>query len=196
MTRALFPSALLALAPLALAGCISFGAEPPPVLFTLTPASPLAAGPQASMGRALVLDVPSVPEKLATLRVPVQASDTTLAYLKDAQWVEAPAGLFRTLLAETLRARSGRYVLPAGQFPTAPTAILSGSLADFGLDARTMEAVVTFDAVQAAGDGSAPAARRFTARVPVAAAEAGPVAVALNQAANQVAADVAGWAGS
>ena len=186
---------LLVAAPLALAGCISFGAKPPPVLFTLTPATPVAAGARTSEGRALFLDTPAVPEKLATLRVPVQATDTTLAYVKDAQWVAAPGGLFRDLLAETVTARAGRYVLPARQFPTAPTATLGGTLVDFGLDARTMEAVVTFDAISAQGDGTNPAARRFTARVPVASAEAGPVAVALNQAANQVAAEIADWVG-
>ena len=191
MTRSL---ALLAL-PLALAGCISFGAKPPPVLFTLTPSAEPAPGPLTGEARPVVLSIPSVPEKLATLRVPVQATDTTLAYLKDAQWVENPAGLFRRLLAETMAARTGRFVLPADQFAPSPADTVSGTLADFGLDARTMEAVVTFDALDQKAGSATPIGRRFTARVPVAAAQAGPVAVALNQAANQVAAEMADWVG-
>ena len=188
-------AALTLLAPLALAGCISFGAKPPPVLFTLTAASQPGPGALSGEGRPVVLTVPTVPEKLATLRVPVQASDTTLAYLKDAQWVENPAGLFRRLVAETMTARTGRFVLPAGEFAAAPAHAVSGTLADFGLDARTMEAVVTFDALDQRAGQATPTGRRFTARVPVAVAEAGPVAVALNQAANQVAAEVADWVG-
>lgn len=190
MTRA-----LLLLAPLALAGCISLGPKTPDVLFTLTPANAIPSGAQTGEARPLLIEVPSVPEKLATLRVPVQATDTTVAYVVDAQWIEPPAGLFRTLLAETITARAGRYVLPAKQFPTAPTATLGGTLVDFGLDARTMEAVVTFDALNAAANGATPTARRFTVRLPVASAEAGIVASALNQAANQVAVEVADWVG-
>ena len=186
--------ALLTL-PLALAGCISFGAKPPPVLFTLTPSVKPAPGPLTGESRPVVLAIPSVPEKLATLRVPVQATDTTLAYLKDSQWVENPAGLFRRLLVETMSARTGRFVLPADQFAPTPADTVSGTLADFGLDARTMEAVVTFDALDQKAGSATPIARRFTARVPVAAAQAGPVAVALNQAANQVAAEMADWVG-
>ncbi len=190
---------LLLLAPailsLALAGCISFGAKPPPFLFTLTPSAAPAAGPVSGEGRPVVIAIPTVPEKLATLRVPVQATDVTLAYLKDAQWVESPPGLFRRLLAETMAARTGRFVLPAGDFAAAPADSVSGTLSDFGLDARTMEVVVTFEALDQRSGSATPIGRRFTARVPVVSADPNLVAVSLNQAANQVAAEVADWVG-
>jgi cholesterol transport system auxiliary component len=49
--------------------------------------------------------------------------------------------------------------------------------------------------VARAGAGTSVTTRRFEARVPGVEAKAGPVGVALNQAANQVAGEVAGWVG-
>ena len=61
----------------------------------------------------------------------------------------------------------------------------------FGIDASPQQAVVVFDAVVAQGTDIR--TRRFEARVPVSAIEAQAVGTALNQAANQVAAEVADW---
>jgi cholesterol transport system auxiliary component len=58
-----------------------------------------------------------------------------------------------------------------------------------------MEAVAVFDAALARGEDKVET-RRFEARVPVGSATPGAVAPALNQAANQIAADVAKWIGS
>ena len=44
-------------------------------------------------------------------------------------------------------------------------------------------------------DGNVVEKRRFEARVPVSAIEPGPAGIAINQAANQVAAEVADWVG-
>ena len=54
--------------------------------------------------------------------------------------------------------------------------------------------VVSFDAVRS-GEGTAVTTRRFEAVVPGVPAEAGPVGTALNQAANDVAGQVAQWIG-
>ncbi len=187
--------ALLALA-LPLAACVSFGEKTPPSLMTLTAATPLAAGPARTVdpARTVQVLVPTVPQALASLRVPVRSSATALAYLKDAQWSEAPNRLFRNLMAEVIAQRTGRTVLDTRQFTITPGVRLSGGLTAFGLDAPTSAVVVTFDATLVRGD-TAPSVRRFEARVPAAAADAANVAPALNQAANQVASDVADWIG-
>ena len=188
---------VILLAALPLAACISFGAEPPPSLLTLTPAATVAPGqPQSSADAATILvTVPSVPQKLAVQRVPVQATDTSLAYVKDAQWVEPPAQLFARLMADTITARTGRVVLGSAQARLDPGNRLAGELRNFGVDSATQEAVVTFDGALIRDGSDTVEKQRFEARVPVAAIEAGPVGVALNQAANQVAVEVADWVG-
>lgn len=192
-SRALLPLMLLA----GLSGCFSFGADPPPTLLTLTPAAAIAPGTAqtASAGEAITVAVPSVPQALATPRVPVHASDTSIAYVKDAQWVEQPNQLFQRLLSETIAARSGRPVLSPRQFSFDPGTRLAGQLLMFGIDAATNEAVVTYDAAVSRSGGSSVETRRFEARAPVTEIEREAVGVALNAAANQVAADVAGWIG-
>lgn len=185
------PLALL----LALAGCFSFGADPPPELLTLTPAATIAPGTAqtASAGGAITIVTPTVPQALATVRVPVYSSDTTLAYVKETQWVEQPSKLFQRLLSETVAAQTGRPVLSPRQFSFDPGTRVAGQLLRFGVDAATREAVVTFDAAVSREDGANVETRRFEARVPVAEIEREPVGVALNDAANRVAADVAAW---
>ncbi|WP_370189700.1 ABC-type transport auxiliary lipoprotein family protein [Qipengyuania sp.] len=188
---------LAALAPaLLLGGCLSLGGEVPDSLLTLTPATTAPAGTGASgaQNSALVLTEFEVPKALDVTRVPVQVTDTEIAYLKDAVWVERPARLFRRLLAETIRTRSNRVVIDGDDPGVSANERLQGTLRAFGYDARTREAVVTFDAVRN-GSGSAVVTRRFEARVPVAAPETAFVGPALNQAANDVAAQVAGWIG-
>ena len=180
---------------LPLAGCLSFGAKPPKSLLTLSPARQIAVGQVQNSGRArsMVVQVPVTSATLATVRVPVQATPTTLAYLKDAAWAEPPARLFARLLADTLSA-GGTVVLSGVQSIDSPAGNLAGELRSFGVDATTREAVVTFDAALTRGAPSAIEKRRFETRVPVAAIDAATVGPALNDAANRVAADVAAWA--
>ena len=187
---------LLALAAaLALSGCISFGAKPPPTLMRLTAdAQPSASSRTAPGGQAITVVPPAVPGELTTLRVPVRTGATQVSYLKDAQWVEFPSTLFARLVSETIAARTGRTVLDPKQFTFDPGQRLAGTLQSFGLDADTMQAVLIFDAAVARGP-DAVETRRFEARVPVAALDAASAPEALNRAANQVAAEVAAWVG-
>lgn len=180
-----------------LAGCVSFGAKPPPSLLTLQAATPVPVGPQASSAtaRSITIAVPAVPQSLATARVPVQATATSVAYVEKAVWVEVPARLFARLLADTVTTRTGRVVLSGAQSISDPGARLGGELRNFGLDATTREAVVTYDASLIRSDPAAVEKRRFEARVPVAAIDAVSSGPALNQAANQVAGEVADWVG-
>lgn len=187
--------AFLLLLPLATAGCVRFGAPPPPSLLTLRPAAGPAVGAPQTGTASITLAVPVAPAEINGQRVPVRATDTSLAYLKDAVWVEPPTRLFARLLSDTLTARTGRLVLSRRQSLTDPGAVMTGELRSFGVEAATNEAVVTFDASLARDSNRGFEKRRFEARVPVAAIEVGAVGVALNQAANQVAGEVADWVG-
>ncbi|WP_174279441.1 ABC-type transport auxiliary lipoprotein family protein [Sphingomonas bacterium] len=187
------PFVLLALAPLA--GCISFGAKPPPSLLTLSPAAVVAPGTQQNSAtqRSIVVQVPATAAALATPRVPVQATPTTIAYVKDALWSEPPARLFARLLADTVTARANLVVLSGVQSLSDPSAALGGELKAFGLDAGSSSAVVTYDATLIRAGQTRVEKRRFEARVPVPAIDAASAGPALNDAANQVAAQVADW---
>ena len=71
---------------------------------------------------------------------------------------------------------------------------LSGSLLEFGVDAAAMEAVVVYDAVKLVR-GQVVEKRRFEAKKSVTVMEAAPVGAALNDAANDVAGQIADWIG-
>lgn len=195
MTKSL-RTALLAL-PLALAltGCISLGGEPPESLLTLTPAARTPAGPGIAGGaeRPVIVVLPfDTPAKLDVLRVPVAVSDTELAYLQEAFWVEKPARLFRRLVGETIRARGQAMVVDGDDAATMATVTVQGTLIDMGYDAASGAAVVRFDAVRTGKDGSV-MTRRFEASESGVAADARSVGTGLNAAANKVAAEVADW---
>lgn len=192
------PRVLIAIAAaLPLAACLSFGEKPPAALMTLTPATALPVGTarMARDGTAVSVVPPSAPQELAVLRVPVRSSPTAIAYLKDAQWVEAPTRLFRDLLAETIAARTSHPVLDLRQATVAPGIRLAGRLENFGIDATGMAAVVTYDATLTRPNVEGIETRRFEARVPIASIEPAIVGTGLNQAANQVASEVAEWIG-
>ncbi|UZK65406.1 ABC-type transport auxiliary lipoprotein family protein [Sphingomonas sp. M1-B02] len=188
------------LAPLlatSLAGCISFGAKPPASLLTLVSAVTLPVGEsqRSNVAATITISVPTVAQELSSSRIPVHSGGTAIAYVKDAQWVERPSQLFARLMGDTITARTGRLVLSTRQSQLDPGAYLMGELRSFGVDADTSEAVVTFDAALVRGSETVIEKRRFEARVPVTPIEAAPVGAALNQAANQVAAQVADWVG-
>ena len=191
LKRALLPAILA----LPLAGCLSLGGETPEQLLTLTPASTAPAG-FATTGPAnvaLAVLEPNTSQRLNVTRVPVQMDDTSLAYLKDATWVEKPTRLFQNLVAETIRARGSRLVIREGDLGQSAVTTLSGELLDMGYAVATGSVVVRYDAVLQTPDGQV-RTRRFESRIP-SAADAVAVGPALNQAANQVASEVADWVG-
>lgn len=188
----------LAAAPvLALAGCVNLGGgKAPPTLVSLTPANSAPAGASASgsLKDALVVAEPETDRRLAVQRIPVQIDDANVAYLQNAQWVERPARLFRSLLAETIRAKSGRLVVEDNQIEAGGGGRLAGRLLDMGYDARRRAVVVRYDAIREARNGTV-TTKRFEAVVPGIEPKAEAVGPALNQAANQVASQVADWVG-
>jgi cholesterol transport system auxiliary component len=67
---------------------------------------------------------------------------------------------------------------------------------EFGVDARSNEVVVAYQAMLVSAGGKTVTQRRFEVREPIGGeVEAKPVGEALTRAANKVAVDVAGWLG-
>lgn len=179
-----------------LVACVSFGAKAPPSLLVLTATNNVQSGAVQSgaTSDALIILQPEVPQKINTNRVPVQIDDSSIAYLKDAVWADKPARMMQMLLMETVSAKTGRLVLNEVDAGGKAQQFLTGSLIEFGIDASAMEALVVYDAVKLVR-GQVVEKRRFEARVPVGSVEAAPAGAALNQAANNVAVEVAAWVG-
>ena len=187
--------ALVLAAITALPGCVSFGGKTPESLLTLTPAATAPAGSTASGNAqtAIALTEFEAPAKLDVTRVPVQVTDSEIAYVKDAVWNEKPARLLSRLIAETLRSKGNRLVVDGDDPGAQAITRISGTLREFGYDARTGEVVLVLDAAKL-GAGSSIVTRRFEARVTGVEVAALPIGAALNQAANRVAGEVAAWA--
>lgn len=183
---------------LALSGCVSLGgAKAPAFLMTLTSSETVSMGQDVhgDPKQGIAVEGIRAPRRLDVLRVPVQVDASSVAYLKDAQWVEKPAVLFERMLAETLRAKTGRLVIegPDAEF-TAKTR-LTGQLNEMGYDALSGSVVVRYDAVMVMPDGTY-RTRRFEERVPGILADARSIAPVLNEATNEIAAQVADWVGA
>lgn len=180
----------------ALSGCLSLSPKVPDSLLVLTAerTAPAGAASNGTMAQALAVGEIDAPQKLDVPRVPVQTADSTLAYLKDAVWVEKPARQFTRLLSETIRAGGARMVLDGADAPHRAATRLGGHLLEMGYDAPSQSVIVRFDAVLTRPDGTI-ATRRFENEVSDIPAEAKFVGPALNQAANAVAAQVADWVG-
>ena len=195
----LMPRVLVATAiALSLGGCalLGGGPKPPPWLLTLTPSAPAPASVvrSANAGEAVTIEVPIVPKELRNVRVPAQVGETAIAYIKDLQWVDTPDRLFQDLLAETVLRTTSRVVIDPKQERLDPGLVVTGQLSSFGYEAGQGNVLVRYDAALSAAGGTRVETRRFEARAPAdgTAATVGP---ALNQAANEVALQVAQWIG-
>lgn len=191
------PTLPVLLSALCLTACVSLGGgKPPKMLLTLSPDTGLAAGAAADPAApTLSVVTPTAPKTLATDRLAVMTGSTTVAYLKDARWADEPARLFSDVLAETIAARTGHVIVDRRQYALAPGKRLTGRLQQFGLDAGKDEVVIVYDAALFPGGGKPMMARRFEARLPVSSEKVPVVARALNEAANQIAGEVADWIG-
>ena len=200
--RILFRNSTAVLLALALAGCslgslLGGGGKTPPFLLTLTPSAPApeSVARAANAGEAVTIEVPVIPQELRTNRVPAQAGPTAIAYIEDLQWVDTPDKLFQDLVEETLLRTTNRVVLDVNQASLDPGLTVSGRLSSFGYEAGQGSVLVRYDAALSAAGGTRVETRRFEARVP-ADGTAITVGPALNQAANQVALQVAQWIGN
>lgn len=183
-------------AALGLSGCLNLNPDPPELLLTLTPiAEHRALAGAAATGRAegaLVVREPRVVQRLNYARVPVQMTDTAIAYLENAFWVDKPAKLFQQLVTETLRARTDRLVLAEADLGYKALTNLTGQLLDLGYDAPSRSVTVRFDAVLETADGRI-LTRRFESTVDDIPPDVSSVGPALNVAANAVAGQIAEW---
>jgi cholesterol transport system auxiliary component len=182
-------------AALTLSGCVSLGTKPPDELLRLTPAETSPAGATASgqLTEAIVVLDPEADRGIDVLRVPVTVDSSSVSYLKDALWIEKPSRQFRSLLAETLRARTGQLVVEGGDFEVTGRTLIGGRLIQMGYDAQRGAVIVRFDAMRTERGSSPIQSRRFEAVVEGVEPKAKPVGAALNQAANDVARQVADW---
>lgn len=192
------PAAIASLAAisLALTGCVSLGAgvEPPTSLLTLSPTTVEVPEREGQESVAIAVLTPETPAKLDIVRVPVNVSDTKIAYLQEAVWVEKPARLFRRLLGENLRRRvsSESIVLDTDDTPLLATVFVRGTLMELSYDAPSNSVVARYQAIITSEEGGA-FTRRFEAREENVPAEVEFVGPALNRVANQVASDAADW---
>lgn len=186
---------MAAAAALTLSACVSLGTKPPDELLKLTAQDSAPAGATASgqLSDAIVVLDPESDRGLDVLRVPVTVDNSSVAYLKDALWVEKPTRQFRSLLAETLRARTGQLVVEGGDFEVTGKTLIGGRLLQMGYDAQRSAVVVRFDAVRSERGTGPLQTKRFEVVVNGVEAKAKPVGAALNQAANDVARQVADW---
>jgi len=171
------------------------GGKAPAHLFDLTYEGPVAEVPparSAAAGETVTIRVPVIARELRTTRVPVQVNPVVVEYVKDMTWVDTPDRLFQSLIEEAVRATTGRVVLDPNQSALDPGLVVTGELQKFGYDAQQGMAVVEYDASLATQGGTHVETRRFTAALP-ADGTAATVGAALNQGANQVAREVAGW---
>lgn len=194
MNKLLFSIALLSL--LATTSCVSLGnTEAPPAFLVLTAQNSVSADAinSSSAANAIVVLIPDVPRRLDTNRIPVQISDSSIAYIKGAFWSDKPARLMQELIAETITAQTGRLVLDGSQSSGQSGNKISGTLSRFGLDEAGSHAIVRFDGIKLNSDGVIEK-RRFEARRDVSIIDAEQAGIALNDAANEVAIAIAKWA--
>lgn len=195
------PTLAAVLALISVAGCgpllqIGGNDKAPMALLSLRAMATPVAGPASiDPAKSVLVLTPSVPGPLQTLRLPVATHDTEIAYLTGATWAEPPNRQFQRVLADTIEAR-GIIVLDPRQSNLAQGRTLSGTLMDFSLDVRNPAAPVVrvrYDAALTGKNQTALDVRRFDQVVPVSSQLPGDVGIALNQAANAVANDVAAW---
>jgi len=194
--RRIIPLALIA----ALGGCslsslMGGGGTAPATLFTLTPSAPDPAqiSRTAASGQAVTISTPVIAKAIRTTRIAVELGPQ-VQYVKGVQLVDTPDKLFQSLIEETLRRTTNRVVLDSRQSTLDPGILVTGELQRFGYDSMTGQAVVQYDAAMSTQGGAQVDTRRFTATVP-ADGTAATVPSALNDAANQVATQVAQWIG-
>jgi cholesterol transport system auxiliary component len=190
----LAPAALLLLA---LPGCISFGEKPPKSLLSLTADAKVPAGVSNSARdvNAVSVAIPATPGALNNQRIAV-LSNNAFAYVPKAVWVDTPARLFRNVLAETVEAKTGRFVPDVRNAAITPDTRLGGTLVAFELLGGQGKVLVIYDATLAKSGSDTIQTRRFEATSPVSSEEPEAVSASLNRAANAVANDVAAWVGN
>jgi cholesterol transport system auxiliary component len=186
-----------AFALLTLSGCISFGPKAPDHLIGLTSDAQVPPGQVkvTSEKQAIGVALPALSAELRTQRIAVQTG-TDFAYLPKSGWIDTPNHMFRAVLAETIEAKTGRFVPDQRNAVITPDTRLGGTLSAFELLGGQGKVLVIFDATISHSGSDQIQTRRFEATAPTGGEDAESVTAALNHAANSVASDVADWVGS
>jgi cholesterol transport system auxiliary component len=190
MNRPVLLPALLLL--VALGGC---GGGAAPLTFDLA-ALPVG-GRSVSAGRAIVVSEPVGIQPFEADRIIVREGSGSLSFLGGGQWADRLPRLIQTRIIQSLE-NSGRLrsVSRPGDKVAADYQLIS-EIRAFDIQTATGEAVVDLSLkLVADGTGRVAAARIFTARVPVAAVDAGSGARALDQALVTVLGDIVRWVNS
>ncbi len=180
-----------------LTGCVNIGAKgPKPTALLTLHATSIAASDRAITGLAgdaITIGLPLTPQSLAVARIPVTDGRGQITYLTGVTWVEPPSRLFKALLTDAIATKTGRLILDPRQTLQKAGSDLTGQLLDFGIDLPSKSVIVTYDALLTHANTKLVASRRFQARVQLAALDGPEVSAALNQAANDVATQIAEW---
>lgn len=193
MQKITFPIALSFL--MITSACVNLGtAEAPPALLVLTAQTNSETKTLVSSNSedSVVVLLPNVPRRIDTNRIPVQISDSSIAYIQGAYWSDKPAKLMQELISETITASSGKLVLDVAQSSGLSKNKISGTLSRFGIDKQESAAIVRYDAIKLNGEGKIEK-RRFEARRSLSIIDATQAGEALNEAANEVAIAIANW---
>lgn len=177
-----------------LSGCLNLGGgKVPNQLYTLSASAHAPAGSQLSAKPAdtLVVEEPETDRSLASARMAVQVTPTSVAYLKDSWWVERPARLLRNVLAEDLRVGTRRLV-QLDEDGGVGGVRLGGRLLAMGYDAHAHAAVIRLDARLSDGKGGV-LMRRFEVSEPHVSPDGRDVAQALNTAAGELGNQIVQW---
>lgn len=175
--------------------CVSLGnTEAPPEFLVLTAkaTSDVDAVNSSNAEDSVIVLIPDVPRRIDTNRIPVQISDSSIAYIQGAYWADKPAKLMQELIAETITASSGKLVLDVAQSNGLSKNKISGTLSRFGIDEKSLTAIVRYDAIKLNAEGKIEK-RRFEARRDLSIIDAAEAGEALNEAANEVAIAIANW---
>ncbi len=187
MNRPVLLSAALLLAA-ALGGC--GGAAP--LTFDLAALPP--GGRAIATGRSIVVSEPVGIQPFEADRIIVRQAGGSLSFLGGGQWADRLPRLIQTRIIQSLEnAGRLRSVSRPGDKVVADFQLIS-EIRAFDIQTATGEAVVDLSLkLVADGTGRVAAARIFTARVPVAAVDAGSGARALDQALVTVLGEVVRW---
>ncbi len=187
MNRPVLLSAALLLAA-ALGGC--GGAAP--LTFDLAALPP--GGRAIATGRSIVVSEPVGIQPFEADRIIVRQAGGSLSFLGGGQWADRLPRLIQTRIIQSLEnAGRLRSVSRPGDKVVADYQLIS-EIRAFDIQTATGEAVVDLSLkLVADGTGRVAAARIFTARVPVAAVDAGSGARALDQALVTVLGDIVRW---
>ena len=179
------------------------GTDAPQALYTLAMQQPPIATDPEGESRSLRADLPllvedaTAPAELRTLRILVRPRDIEVAYLPDVRWNDRPSRMFTRMLISYLNVDQTAPILTGRQIDLPYRFRLSGRISEFQLEPNAGEGRSVLVGYVATLAEAAPmrfiATRKFEKRIEIASDDHETVSRALNEAANDCAAQVVSW---